>query len=61
MRIKGITTTAIGDLLIGAATNGGYNRLVKPSSGDVTAHDYILSMNTSGAAQWSNTLDGGTF
>ena len=61
LRIKGITTTAIGDLLIGAATNGGYNRLVKPSSGDVTAHDYILSMNTSGAAQWSNTLDGGTF
>ena len=61
LRIKGITTTAIGDLLIGAATNGGYNRLVKPSSGNVTAHDYILSMNTSGAAQWSNTLDGGTF
>lgn len=60
LRIKGITTTAIGDLLIGAATNGGYTRLVKPS-GNATAHDYILSMNTSGAAQWSNTLDGGTF
>ena len=59
-RIKGITTTAVGDLLIGAATNGGYTRLVKPS-GNATAHDYILSMNTSGAAQWSNTLDGGSF
>ena len=59
-RIKGITATAVGDLLIGAATNGGYTRLVKPS-GNATAHDYILSMNTSGAAQWSNTLDGGTF
>ena len=59
-RIKGISTTAVGDLLIGAATNGGYTRLVKPS-GNATAHDYILSMNTSGAAQWSNTLDGGTF
>jgi hypothetical protein len=60
LRIKGITTTAVGDLLIGAATNGGYTRLVKPS-GNATAHDYILSMNTSGAAQWSNTLDGGSF
>ena len=60
LRIKGITATAVGDLLIGAATNGGYTRLVKPS-GNATAHDYILSMNTSGAAQWSNTLDGGTF
>ena len=60
LRIKGISTTAVGDLLIGAATNGGYTRLVKPS-GNATAHDYILSMNTSGAAQWSNTLDGGSF
>ena len=60
VRIKGITATAVGDLLIGAASNGGYTRLVKPS-GNATAHDYILSMNTSGAAQWSNTLDGGTF
>ena len=60
LRIKGISATAVGDLLIGAATNGGYTRLVKPS-GNATAHDYILSMNTSGAAQWSNTLDGGTF
>jgi len=60
LRIKGISATAVGDLLIGAASNAGYTRLVKPS-GNATAHDYILSMNTSGAAQWSNTLDGGTF
>ena len=60
LRIKGITATAVGDLLIGAAGNAGYTRLVKPS-GNATAHDYILSMNTSGSAQWSNILDGGTF
>ena len=60
VRIKGITATAVGDLLVGQAANAGYTRLVKPS-GNATAHDYILSMNTSGAAQWSNTLDGGTF
>ena len=60
LRIKGIAATAVGDLLIGQAGNAGYSRLLKPS-GNATAHDYILSMNTSGAAQWSNTLDGGTF
>ena len=60
LRIKGISATAVGDLLIGQAGNAGYTRLLKPS-GNATAHDYILSMNTSGAAQWSNTLDGGTF
>ena len=60
LRIKGITATAVGELLIGAASNAGYTRLVKPS-GNATAHDYILSMNTSGVAQWSNTLDGGSF
>ena len=60
LRIKGISATAIGDLLIGAASNAGYTRLVKPS-GNATASDYILSMNTSGVASWANTLDGGTF
>ena len=60
LRIKGITATAIGDLIIGAASNAGYTRLVKPS-GNATASDYILSMNTSGVASWGNTLDGGTF
>ena len=56
LRIKGITATAIGDLLIGAATNGGYSRLVKPSSNDA-----LLTMGTAGTASWTTTLDGGTF
>jgi hypothetical protein len=56
LRIKGITATAIGDLLIGAATNGGYSRLVKPSSDDA-----LLTMGTAGTASWTTTLDGGTF
>lgn len=60
LRIKGISATAVGDLLIGAASNAGYTRLVKPS-GNATASDYVLSMNTSGVASWANTLDGGTF
>lgn len=56
LRIKGITATAIGDLLIGAATNGGYTRLVKPSSDTA-----LLTMGTAGTASWTTTLDGGTF
>ena len=56
VRIKGITATAIGDLLIGAATNGGYSRLVKPSSDNA-----LLTMGTAGTASWTTTLDGGTF
>ena len=56
LRIKGITTTAIGDLLIGAATNGGYSRLVKPASNNA-----LLTMGTAGTASWTTTLDGGTF
>ena len=60
VEIRGITTTAVGDLLIGAASDAGYTRLVKPS-GDVTASDYVLSMDTNGVAAWGNILDGGTF
>ena len=41
-------------------SNGGFSSLAKPS-GNATAYDYVLSMNTSGAARWANTLDGGTF
>ncbi len=61
LRIKGIAATAIGDLLVGQASNAGYTALAKPSGSDITAHDYILSMNDSGAAQWSDTIDGGTY
>jgi len=60
LRIKGVTATAVGNLLIGQASNAGFTSLAKPS-GNATAYDYILSMNTSGAARWANTLDGGTF
>ena len=60
LRIKAISATAVGDLLVGKASNGGYTRLVKPS-GNATATDYILSMNTAGVASWANTIDGGTF
>ena len=60
VEIRGITTTAIGDLLIGAASDAGYTRLVKPS-GDVTVSNYLLSMDTNGVATWGNILDGGTF
>ena len=61
LRIKGIAATAIGDLLVGQASNAGYTALAKPSGSDITAHNYILSMNDSGAAQWSDTIDGGTY
>jgi len=56
IRIKNITATAIGDLLIGRAANGGYTSLAKPSAAGA-----ILNMSTSGVASWSNVLDGGTF
>lgn len=60
LRIKGIGGTAVGDVLVGVAANGGYTALAKPS-GDHTASDYILSMTTAGVAKWGNTLNGGTF
>ena len=60
LQLKGVSTTAVGDLLIGVASDAGYDRLVKPS-GNATASDYILTMNTSGAASWANIIDGGTY
>jgi hypothetical protein len=57
LRLKGITATAVGDLLIGnTGTNAGYTRLVKPS-----ADSAILTMGTAGTASWTTTIDGGTF
>lgn len=56
LRIKGITATAVGDLLIGAASNAGYTRLTKPS-----ANGAFLTMGTSGSASWTTTIDGGSF
>ena len=60
LRIKGITSTAVGDIILGAATNGGYTRHVKPSS-TATTNSYLLSMDTNGNAVWGDVLDGGTF
>ena len=56
IRIKNITGTAVGDLLVGVASNGGYTSLAKPSTAGA-----LLTMNTSGAASWTSTIDGGTF
>ena len=57
LRIKGISTTATGDLIKGAnGANGGYTRLAKPGAAGA-----LLNMNTSGVASWSNVIDGGTF
>ena len=57
LRIKGITQTAVGDLLIGkSGTNTGYVRLAKPGSNDA-----FLTMGTAGTASWTTTIDGGTF
>jgi len=56
IRIKNITGTAVGDLLVGVASDGGYTSLAKPSAAGA-----ILNMNTSGVASWSNVLDGGSF
>ena len=60
LRIKGVSATAVGDILLGAASNGGYTRHVKPSS-SATAYTYLLSMDTAGNARWADVLDGGTF
>ena len=60
LRIKGITATAKGDIILGAATNGGYTRHVKPSS-TATVNTYLLSMDTSGNAVWGDVIDGGSF
>ena len=61
VRIKGISATAAGDLIYGVAANGGFASLAAPSSGDVTANDYLLSIDTSGNPLWANILDGGTY
>ena len=55
-RIKGISATAVGDLLIGAASNAGYTALAKAA-----ANNSFLTMGTAGTASWTTTIDGGTF
>jgi|TARA_R100000030_G_scaffold96536_1_gene84757 hypothetical protein len=56
LNIKGVTSTAVGDLLIGQASNAGYTVLSKPGSNGA-----FLTMGTSGSASWTTTIDGGTF
>ena len=60
LRIKGITATAKGDIILGAATNGGFTTHTKPSS-TATTNTYLLSMDTSGNAVWGDVIDGGSF
>lgn len=59
IKLKGdVTTTALGDLLIGKATDGGYKRLAVSSGGAYQ----LLRINASGTdLEYTDTLDGGTF
>ena len=59
IKLKGdVTTTALGDLLVGKASDGGYKRLAVSSGGA----NQILQINSSGTdLEFTNTLDGGTF
>ena len=59
IKLKGdVTATALGDLLIGKASNGGYKRLAVSSGGA----NQLLQINSSGNdLEFTNTIDGGTF
>ena len=59
IKLKGdVTATALGDLLIGKASDGGYKRLAI-SSGGATQ---LLRINAAGTdLEYTDTLDGGTF
>ena len=59
LRIKGISTTALGDLLIGAASDAGYTRLAAPSISSPTTA--TLQINHEGAVSWTTIIDGGEF
>jgi len=59
IKLKGdVTTTALGDLLIGKASDGGYKRLAVSSGGAYQ----LLRINAAGTdLEYTDTLDGGTF
>ena len=59
IKLKGdVTTTALGDLLIGKASDGGYKRLAVSTGGA----NQLLQINSSGNdLEFTNTIDGGTF
>ncbi len=56
IRLKGVTTVATGDILIGVSNAAGYTRVTKP-----TSNGALLTMGTAGTASWTTTIDGGTF
>ena len=59
VKLKGdVTTTALGDLLVGKASDGGYKRLAVSTGGA----NQLLQINSSGNdLEFTDTLDGGTF
>ena len=59
IKLKGdVTATALGDLLIGKASNGGYKRLAVSTGGA----NQLLQINSSGSdLEFTSTIDGGTF
>ena len=62
IRIKGISSTANGDLLFGAnGANGGYSRLAIGTYDSTNSVGQILQVGSGSTVTWSNTLDGGTF
>jgi len=62
LRLKGITTTANGDLLFGANGNdGGYSRLSIGTYDSTNSVGQVLQVGASGTVTWSNNIDGGTF
>ena len=59
IKLKGdVTTTALGDLLVGKASDGGYKRLAVSTGGA----NQLLQINSAGNdLEFTNSLDGGTF
>ena len=62
LQIKGVSSTANGDLIYGAnGANGGYARLPIGTYDSTNSVGQILMVGASNTIQWTNTLDGGTF
>jgi hypothetical protein len=62
LQIKGVSSTANGDLIYGAnGANGGYARLPIGTYDSTNSVGQILMVDASNTVQWTNTLDGGTF
>ena len=62
LQIKGVSSTANGDLIYGAnGANGGYARLSIGTYDTDNSVGQILMVGASNTIQWTNTLDGGEF